>query len=232
VLRYLRGTQSRGITYGNKGLVYCDADHAGALTRATSDWGGDCAARRRSGLVIHAAGTVAASTCEAEYQAAGVVAHGAVARKILTDLGLDAQGRPAAAEQLQPIVVDCDNQGAIALLNNPASTRRSKHIDIIHHFARDRVEQGQVEFKYCPSAMNVSDCFRSRWDPTGFNSCLAGMGVGISFSSVGFCGPQTNGGVLCMTVQHALGCSNCLLGESDTVTVILTVAYRSWTFWL
>jgi hypothetical protein len=74
-------------------------------------------------------------------------------------------------------VVDCDNQGAIALLNNPASTRRSKHIDIIHHFARDRVEQGQVEFKYCPSAMNVY-CTKSL-GPTGFNSCLAGMGVGI-----------------------------------------------------
>jgi hypothetical protein len=184
VLRYLRGTQSRGITYGGtKGLrVYCDADHAGCVDTRRSTTG--------AVTVLHGGAvdwsstlqsTVAASTCEAEYQAAGVVVRMALwLRKILTDLGLDAQGRPAAAgEQLQPIVVDCDNQGAIALLNNPASTRRSKHIDIIHHFARDRVEQGQVEFKYCPSAMNVSDCFTKSLGPTGFNSCLAGMGVGI-----------------------------------------------------
>jgi hypothetical protein len=29
--------------------------------------------------------------------------------------------------------------------------------------------------------------------------------------------------VVCMTVQHALGCSNCLLRESDSATVIPTV---------
>jgi hypothetical protein len=102
--------------------------------------------------------------------------------------------------------VDCDNQGAIALLNNPASTRRSKHTDIIHHFARDRVEQGQVEFKYCPSAMNVSDCFTKSLGPTGFNSCLLACGVGILFSSVVLVlRPLRPTGVLCMTVQHALG---------------------------
>jgi hypothetical protein len=153
-------------------------------------------------------------------------------RKILTDLGLDAQGRPAAAEQLQPIVVDCDNQGAIALLNNPASTRRSKHIDIIHHFARDRVEQGQVEFKYCPSAMNVSDCFTKSLGPYGLQLMPGWHGCGHIVLECWVLRPSDQRGVLCMTVQHALGCSNCLLGESDTVTVILTVAYRSWTFWL
>jgi hypothetical protein len=48
---------------------------------------------------------------------------------------------------------------------------------------------------------------------------------GLWFSSVVLGSLRPAGGVLCMTVQHALGCSNCLLGESDTVTVILTVAF-------
>ena len=124
-------------------------------------------------------GTVAASTCEAEYQAAGVAVRMALwLRKVLNDLGLDAQGGAAVAgEPLQPIVVDCDNQGAIALLYNPASTRRSKHIDIIHHFVRDRVQLGHVDFKYCPSALNVSDCLTRSLGPTAFTSCLAGMGL-------------------------------------------------------
>jgi hypothetical protein len=83
--------QSRGITYGNaKVCRYCDADHAGALTRATSTTG--------AVTVLHGGAvdwsstlqsTVAASTCEA----AGVVVRMALwLRKILTDLGLTPKG--------------------------------------------------------------------------------------------------------------------------------------------
>jgi hypothetical protein len=146
-------TQSRGAHMGTqRSAVYCDADHAGALTRATQhDWGGDCAARRRSGLIIHAAEYSSGIYVRGWYQAAGVVVHGAVASKILTDGS--GQGRPAGGAAAADRG-DCDNQGAIALLNNPASTRRSKHIDIIHHFARDRVEQGGDKWS---SSMPVGD---------------------------------------------------------------------------
>jgi hypothetical protein len=182
VLRYLRGSRARGITYGRVlGLrVYCDADHAGCVDTRRSTTG--------AVMVLHGGAidwastlqsTVAASTCEAEYQAAGVVVRMALwQRKLLADLGLDAQGTPAAAgEPLQPVVIDCDNQGAIALLYNPQSTRRSKHIDIVHHFARERVLRGEVAFRFCRSADNVADCFTKALWPKEFNKCVFGLGV-------------------------------------------------------
>ena len=184
VLRYLRGTLTRGITYGgSRGLrVFCDADHAGCIDTRRSTTG--AVTVLHGGAVDWASTlqhTVAASTCEAEYQAAGVVVRMALwLRKLFTDLGLDSQGSPArAGELLQPIVVDCDNQGAIALLYNPQSTRRSKHIDITHHFARDRVLLRHVDFEYCPTAENVSDCFTKALHPKVFNTCLTGMGIAL-----------------------------------------------------
>jgi hypothetical protein len=32
------------------------------------------------------------------------------------------------------VEMKCDNQGALALLRNPTSHQRAKHIDVCHHF--------------------------------------------------------------------------------------------------
>jgi hypothetical protein len=66
------------------------------------------------------------------------------------------------------------------------------------------LSRGQVEFKYCPSAMNVSDCFTKSLGPRlqlmpGWHGC----GHIVLECCSGFCGPSDRG-VLCMTVQHAL----------------------------
>jgi hypothetical protein len=37
-------------------------------------------------------------------------------------------------------------------------TKRAKHIDFVHHFARDRVAIGELKFVYCKSEETVSDC--------------------------------------------------------------------------
>ena len=44
-----------------------------------------------------------------------------------------------------------DNVGAIHLAKNPATTPNSKHIDIRHHFIRERVRNGKFEIVYVPS---------------------------------------------------------------------------------
>jgi hypothetical protein len=54
-------------------------------------------------------------------------------------------------EEKKMMVIWCDNQGAISLTKNPTHHARTKHIDVQHHFVRERVENGEVRFEYCPT---------------------------------------------------------------------------------
>ena len=50
-----------------------------------------------------------------------------------------------------------DNVGAIQLAKNPATTPNSKHIDIRHHFIRERVANGEFKVVYVPSEEQHAD---------------------------------------------------------------------------
>jgi uncharacterized beta-barrel protein YwiB (DUF1934 family) len=43
----------------------------------------------------------------------------------------------------------CDNQAAIKLIMHPIALMRSKHIDVQHHFVRERAARGEVVSAYC-----------------------------------------------------------------------------------
>ena len=57
------------------------------------------------------------------------------------------------------VILNVDNQGAIALAKNPVYHQRSKHIDIRYHYIRLEVENKNVELIYVPSEDNVADIF-------------------------------------------------------------------------
>jgi hypothetical protein len=113
--------------------------------------------------------TVAASTTEAEYMAAAHATKEALwLRKLASDLQLDNVGA---------ISIRADNQSAIKLLNNPISSARSKHIDIIYHFARERVARGEVSFRYISTAAMVADSLTKTVPVAKFDFCRNGMGI-------------------------------------------------------
>jgi len=68
-----------------------------------------------------------------------------------------------AYEQTSPDTVDIvlkgDNQGALALAQNPGWHRRTKHIDIRYHFIRWQVEDGAIKLKYVGTSDQVADIF-------------------------------------------------------------------------
>ena len=77
----------------------------------------------------------------------------------------------------ESVILFADNQGAIALANNPVQHQRSKHIDIKYHFIRDEIMSGIVDLRYIPSEENVSDIFTkpvSKNKLTKF-SCIRGV---------------------------------------------------------
>ena len=112
---------------------------------------------------------MAASTCEAEYMAAALAAKEALAlRKLIQDLQLDLDRRITMGE---------DNQGAIKLLKHPMASARSKHIDVLHHFVRERVARGEVQFVFVPTERMVADAMTKALPKGKFEFCREQMGV-------------------------------------------------------
>lgn len=102
--------------------------------------------------------------------AAYAIKEGLWLRTLLSDLSLDTD-----------ITICADNQSAIKLLKNPVFSMRSKHIDVIYHFARERVMRKDINFKYIPTTKMVADVLTKPLPATKFQFCRTAMGV----SSIG-----------------------------------------------
>jgi len=152
VLQYLAGTVDLGIVYSESCTLegYCDADFGRKP---------DFPRRSVTGFVFLMNGgpvawtsrrqpTVASSTQEAEYMAAASAVKEALwLRKLMI-----AFGRPVRCVEMYS-----DNQAAITLLQSSGDSARAKHIDIAHHFAKERVLMGDVIFKYLSTTEMVAD---------------------------------------------------------------------------
>ena len=57
----------------------------------------------------------------------------------------------------QATIIYYNNQGAITLAKNPQFHTRTKHINIQHHFIRDKVSERAVELQYIKTENQVAD---------------------------------------------------------------------------
>ena len=150
---------------------YCDADYAGDLDTRRSTTG--YVYTLNGGAISWSSRlqpTVAVSTTEAEYMAAAhAVKEGLWLRKLMRDFEVEVGIMP----------IFCDNQGAIKLLKHPIASMRSKHIDVIYHFARERVARQEVAFEYCATDKNVADIMTKPLPESKFVFCCKGMGVRV-----------------------------------------------------
>lgn len=89
-------------------------------------------------------------------------------RTLLCELGLE----------ISTVTICADNQSAIKLLKNPVFSMRSKHIDVIFHFARERVARKDVNFKYIPTTEMVADGLTKPLPSVKLNYCRTEMGIG------------------------------------------------------
>ena len=78
---------------------------------------------------------------------------------------------------VKTIKINADNQAAIKLLKNPVSSVRSKHIDVIYKFARERVALKDVEFDYISTDKMVADTLTKPVSPTKHAFCCDNMGL-------------------------------------------------------
>jgi hypothetical protein len=88
-------------------------------------------------------------------------------RKLLRDLGAT----------VDTVDILADNQSAIKLAKNPVTSARSKHIDVIYHFARERVARNEVRYEYISTNEMVADALTKAVPETKFVYCRDHMGV-------------------------------------------------------
>ncbi|GAQ93583.1 putative retrotransposon protein [Klebsormidium nitens] len=172
VVRYLAGTAEAGVTFGGSDElleVFCDADFAGDVDSRRSTTG--YVFLMYGGAVSWSSRlqpTVAVSTVEAEFMSAAQAVKEALwFRKLGGDLGLG----------LGTVPINCDNQGAIQLLKHPVAALRSKHIDVLHHFARERVARKEVGFAYCGTDDMKADIMTKALTPGKFSKCRKEIGI-------------------------------------------------------
>jgi len=158
ILCYLKSTVDYNLVLGKREKGKFDL-----VGWSDSNWAqdrDDC--RSTSGFVFDVAGsfiswsskkqaTVATSSIEAEYIASANATKEAIwLCTLLTELDF-----PLATATM----IYADNQGCIALANNPVSHSRAKHIDIHHHFIRERIERQEIKLNYISTKDMLADVF-------------------------------------------------------------------------
>ena len=58
---------------------------------------------------------------------------------------------------LDPLIIYCDNMGAIANAQEPRSHKRLKHIKLRYHSIREYIEDGEVKICKVHTDLNVAD---------------------------------------------------------------------------
>ena len=157
VLRYLSGTRDYGLTYrANKSVTgdnlfvgYLDTSYANnadqtsvsgyvfLMNGAAISWG----SKKQN--------DVALSSTESKYIALAEAAREAIWLCNLLH-GLKCM-------QPQPTKLYRDNSGSLAIANNPQYHKKTKHFDTRNHYIRQRVEKGQIELEFCPTANMMAD---------------------------------------------------------------------------
>lgn len=165
-LRYVKGTTHYGITYTapqpGAGIDSCPIPKA----YSDADWGGPLTGNRRSvsGYVFMLAGgpiawksinqtSVATSSNESEFMAASEAARQALHLQwLIEELRIYDDDR-----ELPTMTLHLDNQGAVALCKRAMPSKGSKHIEIRHHFVREKYRDGQLLIGAIPTKDMAAD---------------------------------------------------------------------------
>jgi histone deacetylase 1/2 len=176
ILRYVQATLSDGLQLRRPTM---SPDLLSAFSDA--DWAGDADDRRSTGghaifyggnLIAWSArkqATVSRSSTESEYKAlANVTAELIWVQALLGELGVPQTRLP---------ILWCDNIGATYLSSNPVFHARTKHIEVDHHFVRERVARKLLQIKFISSKDQLDDIFTKPLPLPLFQSCRRNLNL-------------------------------------------------------
>ena len=153
-----------------------------------ANWAGDVETRRSTtGFIILCAGaavswtsrrqpTVATSTTEAEYMSVSEVVRQVIwTRRLVADFGYPVVGAT---------IIRCDNRGAVFLCAGNGDFKRTKHIDIVHHFIWEKIESGEAKMELIGTKENCSDFLTKLLYRPAHQQCVDKVGLGEMDKSV------------------------------------------------
>lgn len=181
--QYAKDEPARGLRYLKQSDLstlagYVDSDYANCedTRRSTTGWifmlaGGPiswCSQRQK---------TVATSTMDAEYIAAAEAAKEAVwIRGFINDLDL-------SGLTVKSVPLYIDNNSALKLTKNPEFHSRAKHIDVKHHFIREKVASGEIDTIRVSTAENIADILTKALGRTIHERHVNQMGLRVKSGS-------------------------------------------------
>lgn len=122
---------------GDKNIRRLTTGYLFELTQRPITWG----SKRHS--------TISLSTTEAEFIAASKATREAIwLRKLLSDIGHPCK---------MPSPLYADSQSAIRLTKNPEFHQLTKHINVQHHFIKEKYESGEIDLDYIRSKDQKTD---------------------------------------------------------------------------
>jgi hypothetical protein len=174
LLKYLQKTKSYGLVYRKDNCClhgFVDADWASCTVDRRS-YTGYCFIM--SGSVISFESrkqrTIALSSCESEYMALSEACKEAIyLQNLLRDIM-----KPSDST---PICLYSDSQSSIKLAANPLYHKRTKHIDVRHHFVRDCVYHNKVKLDYVSTSNMPADLLTKSLGAEKHYKFLRSMGI-------------------------------------------------------
>ena len=77
----------------------------------------------------------------------------------------------------KPVMLNCDNQGAITLSQDIKFHTWTKHIDIHYYFIQEVVENGKIAVKYIPMDKNPADILTKLLAKAKFHQFIESLGL-------------------------------------------------------
>lgn len=114
---------------------------------------------------------VSLSTTEAEYVAAATASRKAVWLPRLVRVGTG---------QEEAMQMHCDSTGALAMMDIAVVSARTKHVDVAHHWVREKVASKELTVSHVSTKDMVADVLTKLPPAAAFDTCLTGLALALN----------------------------------------------------